>query len=129
MSRADATALSATREKLERWRKEHGGRGCWIPGELWDEAVEVARESGVEATAQALRLNGERLQNWMSRQERKEIVKSEPETEFVEMGPLCNWRTVVELVGRDGEQMRIEVTGPNPVDVAGLFRTFWSRPT
>lgn len=127
MNGSDARALSATREKLERWRKERRDRGCWIPEELWNEAVEVARASGAEATAQALGLNHERLQNWMNRDERKEIVKSEPEAVFVEMGPLCSWRTVVELLGRDGERMRIEVTGPSAVDIAGLSRTFWSR--
>lgn len=36
-------------------------------------------------------------------------------------------KTVIELMGRQGERMRIEVAGPTAVDVLGLSQTFWSR--
>jgi hypothetical protein len=35
-------------------------------------------------------------------------------------------KTVIELMGRRGERMRIEVAGPATVDVVGLSQTFWS---
>jgi hypothetical protein len=34
---------------------------------------------------------------------------------------------VIELMGRHGERMRIEVAGTSTVDVLGLSHTFWSR--
>ena len=36
-------------------------------------------------------------------------------------------KAVIELMGRHGERMRIEVAGPTAVDVVGLSQTFWSR--
>jgi hypothetical protein len=36
-------------------------------------------------------------------------------------------KTVVELMGRQGERMRIEIAGPTAVDVLGLSQTFWSQ--
>jgi hypothetical protein len=53
--------LDGARQRLERWRKEHGGTGRAIPEELWDEAARVAREEGIAETARALRLDRYRL--------------------------------------------------------------------
>jgi hypothetical protein len=40
--------LESLSERLEHWRDQHGGRGRRIPDELWAEAMEVAKEEGVE---------------------------------------------------------------------------------
>ena len=48
--------------RMSKWRQEGGGgRGSRIPEELWQEALGVARIDGLHATAQAARLNYERL--------------------------------------------------------------------
>lgn len=36
-------------------------------------------------------------------------------------------KAVIELMGRQGERMRIEITSPTAVDVLGLSQAFWSR--
>jgi hypothetical protein len=36
-------------------------------------------------------------------------------------------RTSIELVGRHGDQMRVEVAGD--IDVIGLAQAFWGRPS
>ncbi|MFI5284363.1 MAG: hypothetical protein ACHQ0J_14705 [Candidatus Dormibacterales bacterium] len=36
-------------------------------------------------------------------------------------------KAVIELMGRQGERMRIEIAGSTAVDVLGLSQTFWSR--
>ena len=49
-------------------------------------------------------------------------------TRFIalEMGQLGGaGRTVIDLVGRQGERMRVEVAGG--VDLSGLVQAFWSR--
>jgi hypothetical protein len=121
--------LVAIRQRLEGWRKHHGGRGLRIPEALWEEAVGVARAAGVDATARALRLNDERLRQRLARGAGKGRLVGSPESAFVEleMGPLGTGQAVVELVGRGGEQMRIHITGPSPVDLVGLSQAFWSR--
>jgi len=42
--------LAQVRDRLARWRVEHGGRGIRVPEVVWTELVEVARAEGVEAT-------------------------------------------------------------------------------
>ncbi len=125
MSGEVTKGLEVTRERLDRWRREQGGKGRWIPEELWKEAVDAAQSNGIESTARALRLNVDRLRERMSRSEARGAVRSEPETVFVEMGALCNWRSVMECLGRDGQRLRIEITGPGPVDAAGVCRAFF----
>lgn len=36
------------RDRLARWRAEHGGRGIRVPEGMWSEVVEVAQVEGVE---------------------------------------------------------------------------------
>jgi hypothetical protein len=36
-------------------------------------------------------------------------------------------RTVIELEGRGGERLRVEVTGAIGLDVVGLAHAFWRR--
>lgn len=121
--------LVAARQRVERWRKHHGGRGSRIPEALWNEAVGVARVVGLWETARALGFNYERLKARLARAEGKQRVEGRQESGFVElgMGQLCGSRTVVELLGRGGERMRIEVTGTSTLDVVGLSDAFWSR--
>ena len=42
--------------------------------------------------------------------------------------PRTGQQTTIELVGRHGERMRVEVTSCD-VDVASVLETFWSRPS
>ena len=134
MRRASQQQLSrqlvTVRQHVEHWRKRHGGKGSRIPVDLWEEAVAVARVEGLYATAQALRFNYERLKEWVARAEGKERGNGNGRSAFVEleMGQLCDGgRTVIELVGRHGDRMRVDVTGASAVDVVGLTQSFWSR--
>jgi hypothetical protein len=129
MSGRESQAMARARLHLDGWRREHGGAGVRIPEGVWGEAVEVARGEGLSRTARALRLDHSRLKARVGLVPGVEGTSDRPETTFVEVGigPLGSSRTVVELAGRDGDRMRIEVTGPSPVDVVGLSRAFWSR--
>lgn len=130
MSGGHSQAMVKARQHLDYWRREHGGRGVRIPGELWDEAVGVARTDGLWKTAKALGLDHGRLKARASVVKGRERTSDPvPEATFVEVGfgPLGSTRTVMEFVGRDGERMRIDVTGSSPVDVVGLSRAFWGR--
>jgi len=129
MSEASSRELAAVRQRVERWREDHGGRGSRIPEDLWDEAAGLARVAGLWATARALRLNYDRLKSRVVVKAGKGRVAGRQESGFVDlgMGQLCGGQTVLEMMGRGGERMRIEVTGVSTVDVVGLTRTFWSR--
>ena len=128
-----------------------GGRSR-IPDQLWSAAVGVARDVGVWATAKALRFNYEALRDRVKQADGgKDIARAslaEPAERAIaargryagaaskgnagasfvalEMGQLCSaGRTVIELVGRHGDRMRVELTGG--VDVVGLAQTLWSQ--
>lgn len=117
--------LMALQRRVEGWRRDGGGRGSRIPAEIWNEAVVVSRTAGLYATARALRFNYENL--------KKRAAKRTPRprkqgTEFValQMPQVSNGlKVVIDLVGRDGEQMRIDLAGP--MDVVALAHAFWGR--
>lgn len=117
--------LDQTRARLAQWRSQHGGRGIPVPEVLWAEAVEVARVEGVEATARGLRLDRSRLVARMTRA--GAAGGGEPAAEvgagFVEFdaGRLgLSPRTVIRLVGRDGERLEVELGAGMTVDVAAF---------
>ena len=127
--------LDTTREALASWRRVHGGRGRPIPAALWSDAAGVARANGVAETARALRLDPRRLAKFAEgRAESAPRSVVEP-AGFVELGGLGlgeprEPRTVVlELVGREGDRVRVEVVGGvgSAVELIALARAFWSR--
>jgi len=127
--------LSTLRERVEQWRERRTKR-TRIPEELWKAAVRVACVEGVYATSQATRFNYYSLKDRMALaetvagQERGEAIAA---TAFVELGGAQldlgggGGSTTVEIVGRRGGRMRIDVSGSSGVDVVGLARAFWSH--
>jgi hypothetical protein len=129
-------SLEETRAALERWRRSHGGRGRAIPLALWAEAAALARANGVGTTARALRVDARKL----GKLARDVAPEAEPQAAepaaFVALEGLRlrttpeHRTTVVELAGRDGDRVRVEIVGDaGGVDLAGLARAFWSRGT
>lgn len=146
MRQVASQELNELRERVDAWRKEQGKRTL-IPDELWEAAVRVAKIDGVWATARATRFNCEKLGQLAAlarRRERAEgkalavvdrtrVKDRKPGTvgaAFVElpvsaMGVLgASGRTVIDLVGRHGDQMRVDMSGG--VDLVGLVQAFWS---
>jgi hypothetical protein len=144
--------LNKLRQRVDEWRAREGGRGSQIPDQLWNDAVGVAQDVGVWATAKTLRFNYERLKARVNQAGGGEGIAMVRRTEPVEratatrgrhastaskgnagpsfvaleMGQLSSGaRTVIELVGRHGDRMRVELTGG--VDVVGLAQTLWSQ--
>jgi hypothetical protein len=130
-----AKDLEAVREALTDWRRRHGGRGRPIPAALWSDAAEVARANGVAETARALRVDPRKLAKLAEvRAESAPRSVVEP-AGFVELGglglgePREPRKTVLELVGREGDRVRVEVVGDagGVVDLVALTHAFWSR--
>ncbi|HEY4915735.1 MAG TPA: hypothetical protein VIH92_02400 [Solirubrobacteraceae bacterium] len=120
--------LDTTRAALASWRRLHGGRGRPIPAALWSDAADVARANGVAKTARALRLNPRKLAKLAEGAPRSMV---EPGG-FVELGGLGfgEPRTIaLELVGREGDRVRVEVVGGagSAMELVALARAFWSR--
>jgi hypothetical protein len=131
MKRAAVEDLSALCERVERWREHREGPRARIPEELWEAAVGVARVEGVGATSRALRFDYYRLKGRMTLAEGDERCDRSEAGAFIELGPGqlagAGGKAVVELVGRHGGRMRIDVSGTSSVDIVGLAQAFWSH--
>lgn len=130
MRRDITTRLGEVQKQVERWRRQGGGRGKRLPQELWDAAVDVARVEGAYATSQALRMNYGNLKERMSGSSSKERSEETSPPVFIELergsfGSRQVDRTVVELEGKRGGRMRIDVTGTSRLDIVGLAQAFW----
>jgi len=91
--------------------------------------VEVAQVAGLQATARALRFNYERLKERAGQSAEKQSGNA---SQFVEFQvPQLNGgaNLVVDLLGREGEQVRIELSGLSGMDVVALAQTLWKRPS
>ena len=126
--------LDTTREALASWRRSHGGRGRPIPAALWSDAADVARANGVAETARALRLDPGKLAKLAEGGAESVPRRVVEPAGFVELGGLRlgeprEPRTVLELVGREGDRVRVEVVGDTggAVELVALARAFWSR--
>ncbi len=120
--------LEAMGRRMQRWRSRYGGPGRRIPEGLWNEAVAIARVEGVRETARALHLDARKLERRLVGASVHEGDEGVAPTAFVELTAselAMSAHTAIELLGSDGERMRIEVAGA--FDVAALLRSLWRR--
>jgi len=96
-----------------------------LPESLWQSAVELAREHGVNATARALGLDysGLRKRLMGSSGERRKSVPAE----FVELvtPPSAKWEEcVIEFESAQGAKMRVQWKASAQLDWPGLLRAW-----
>lgn len=127
---AEAEDLSTLRERVEQWREQRPKR-TRIPEDLWAAAVRVARVEGVYATYKATRFDYNGLKERLALPESTAMRQRGEAAAFVELGGVeladGGGRTVVEIVGRRGGRMRMDVSGGSGVDLVGLAQAFWSH--
>jgi hypothetical protein len=125
--------FEAAREALASWRRTHGGRGRPIPPALWSKAADVARGVGVPEVARALRLNAGKLARLVEGRAERAPGSEVEAADFVELGrlelgtPGESRRAVLELVGHEGDRVRVEVGDGGGVDFVAIACAFWSR--
>jgi hypothetical protein len=115
--------IERLRKHFEDWRKRRKPRAR-IPIRLWNAAVQVAGECGLNRTAKALRLDYYTL--------KKRIDASggvqEPAPVFIELSPAASGSTsecIIECENRNGAKMRIHLKGMGTPDLNDLSETFW----
>lgn len=120
---AISARLDRVRRRLTLWRAQGGGRGHRIPEDLWAAAGDVARAEGVYEVSQVLRLDYTRLKQWAAQTASAQVAGAD--VGFVELsaGPLSGTgQAVIEVMGRDGDRVRMEFCGRPQLDVAGLVK-------
>jgi hypothetical protein len=132
---ATASSLEELEGRFRQWR-ESRRRGDHIPPQLWEAAVDMAREHGVPRVANRLRLNTAFLNKRLAAaagQPRTEAAQPQPE--FVELltapaAPVAATvagvhECVVELHNARGAKMRVELNAGGLAGLAHLCRAFW----
>jgi hypothetical protein len=115
--------IERIRKRFEDWRKSQKPR-TRIPGRLWESAVQVARECGVNRTAKALHLDYNDLKKRLEASSR--ILESAPA--FIELQPavaVSAPECIIECENRNGAKVRIHIKGMEAPDLNALSSTFW----
>lgn len=135
-TRLAETRVEPLRRQIEHWRKMRAKRSP-MPEPLWRAAVELARERGVHAAAQALQLSYDSLRRraevaGVARRVRRDGgAGHQPPATFVELQPALMATaagpsgSVVEVVGPSGQRLTVRLRSGD-LDVAELIRACWS---
>ena len=119
--------LDRGRKRFERWRRKHKTR-CRLPEPLWDLAVKLAREYGVNRTARTLRLEYNGLKKRMAATA-SERSSADPAPFVQLLGP--EWTTATECLmeceDARGTKLRLHIKGPQLPDLAVLIGKLWKR--
>lgn len=120
--------LQRTRRRFTHWRRTRK-RGSPIPDALWAAAVELARDCGLNRTAQSLRLDYNALKKRLKSTSRHSSPRESSGPAFFELVPPAQAlfpECVIELENRHGAKMRIHLKGANIPDLAALSSAFWN---
>ena len=127
--------LADLAQRLDRWRRMHGGPGQRIPEELWLEAAQAAQAGGVDVVGRELRLRRRHLEKRVACLE-EGPSKKEHSTEFLELQlPTVGiWAEpedrrsrsaiVVCLEASDGRRLRLEVPAGTRCNMDALVTAF-----
>ena len=117
-------AISQLQRQLEQFRSTQPGR-TKLPEPLWQAAVELARQYGIYAVAQPLRLDYMRLKQRVGGVPSQSPKASQPAfIELIGNGAAALSECVIEFESRGGDKMRIQWKAVAPPDWAGLLRAW-----
>jgi hypothetical protein len=125
---SDSTSigLEKTRRRITRWRETRTHRGAPMPATLWAAAIALARQQGLYTTARTLRIDYGSLKKRLNAADAGRV----PSAAFVELPaarPTGLGPCVIDLEGRRGRRLHIEVTGVTVADLVTLTQVAWDR--
>ena len=111
MNRKGTESMAEPIAQLQRQLEEHRrmrSRRAKLPESIWDAAVELAREYGVHAVAQALRLDYMGLKKRLGEVASRRPDKSKPVfVELITPPPAAREECLIEFESERGDKMRI----------------------
>jgi len=122
-----APALGLARREFEQWRRRRSGRKR-LPRELWEKAVALAREHGINRTARTLGLKYASLKKHLEVAPPEASGPGTTRPEFIELLPRemmpSSLECTIELENASGGKMRMHVKGASMADLASFARGF-----
>jgi len=123
-------ALSTARRQLDYWRSQQPNKRTRLPKELWQQAVALAKEHGLNKTARALNVKYDSLKKHLHEAGADEDSSVRPQPDFIELLPGTMTPSAVEcmiewLNGHDATvRMHIKGVGLSElIALAGMFRS------
>jgi len=117
-------AIAQLQSQLEQFRSTHPLR-TKLPEAIWQAAVELARQHGVNAVAYRLRLDYAGLRRRLGGGASIRHRKARPAfVELVTTAPSRPEECVIELESSGGSKMRIQWKTAGPPDWTGLLRAW-----
>lgn len=118
--------LSTTRRQFEQWRRQHPQHKR-LPPKLWEKALGLARQHGINKIATVLGLNYDSLKLRLTAQTAGTSASSPP-TQFLELlpGPLVAppLTCTIELDDGRGATLRMHLQGATLADLAAFVARF-----
>ena len=120
--------LEQLQRRFEEFRNLRPSRGR-LPAGLWKEAAEAARRFGLNPTAQALRLDYNRLKKHMTAapspiKQRKQVAPAPTFVELIGAVPRVTTDCRIEVESDRGAKLRLELKGLATSELASLIRGF-----
>lgn len=116
--------LAELRRQIQEWGATRKVPGA-MPEEIWKAAAALAREFGACSMARALTLDYSALRKRAGKAPETSLVKPTfvqlPATLASEPQPVG---ATIEISGRDGARMRIQLEGGRGMDAAGIITAF-----
>ena len=121
-----AAPIVQLQRQLEEYRRSRSRRAK-LPETIWDAAAELAREYGVNAVAQPLRLDYMRLKKRLGEEANGRRDKSGPVfVELVTAPPAAREEYVIEFESPAGSKMRLQWKAAGQPDWTCLLRAWRS---
>jgi hypothetical protein len=126
-------ALSTARRQFDHWRSQQPNKRTRLPKELWQQAVALAKEHGLNKTARALGLKYYSLKKHLEATATDELKPAEARHKFLELlpGPVTSpfIDCTIELEDGSGTTMRMHIKGAGIADLASFACGFRSSRT
>ena len=123
---AESSQVERARKKFGAWRRSRKVVSR-IPDDLWELAVDAAREVGVNQASRALGLEYYALKKRLSASADRPVLEASSFVEFDSSAPPFFTEWAVEMENASGARMRVAVRSLAGPDVVGLCRPFWGE--
>lgn len=126
-------ALSEARRQLDHWRSQQPNKRTRLPKELWQQAVALAKEHGLNKTARALNVKYDSLKKHLHETGADERCSAKPQPDFIELLPGTmtsgGVECVIEWADDVGATVRMHIKDAGLSELTALARVFRSGRT
>ncbi len=122
--------LSTARRQFDHWRSQQPNKRTRLPKELWQQAVALAKEHGLNKTARALNVKYYSLKKHLDETGADQGCSAKPQPDFIELLPGTmtpgGVECMIEWADDCGATVRMHVRGAGLSELtalAGVFRS------